>query len=113
MLKFVTLVYWMNTYRYFSFFENLPFGPFGMHLSFRAAWGSQKLPNNDDIWHTCRWDEYLGVLFFFFENLLFWALGTHFFIYLCICSKTLEQPSEVKNGLIMLKFGTPVDWINT
>jgi len=29
----------------------------------------------------------------------------------CVCPKTLEQPREVKNGPIMLKFGTIVDWM--
>jgi len=31
----------------------------------------------------------------------------------CVCPKTLGQPSEVKSGLIMLIFGTLVDWMNT
>jgi len=33
---------------------------------------------------------------------------------MCVCiPKTLRQPREVKNGLIMLKFDTLVDWMNT
>jgi len=31
----------------------------------------------------------------------------------CVFPKTLEQPREVKNSLIMLKFNTLVDWMNT
>jgi len=27
--------------------------------------------------------------------------------------KTLEQPREVKNGLVLLKFGALLDWMNT
>jgi len=30
-----------------------------------------------------------------------------------VLTKTLGQTSEVKNGLIMLKLGTLVDWMNT
>jgi len=33
-------------------------------------------PYHVEIWHTCRLDEYLGILFLFFENLPFWALWT-------------------------------------
>jgi len=28
-------------------------------------------------------------------------------------TKTLGQPREIKNGLVMLKFDTLVDWMNT
>jgi len=35
-------------------------------------------PYHVEIWHTCRLDEYLGILFLFFENLPFWALWTRF-----------------------------------
>jgi len=47
-------------------------------------------------------DEYLGIFFSFFG--LLWDQ---------FISKTLGQPRGVKNGPIMLKFGTIVDWMNT
>jgi len=33
--------------------------------------------------------------------------------HVCVFPKTLGQPREVKNGLIVLKFDTLVDWMNT
>jgi len=45
--------------------------------------------NHVEIWHNCRLDEYL---------LLF---------------KDLGHPREFKNGTIMLKFSTLVNWMNT
>jgi len=77
MLKFGTLVDWMNIWERFLFLKVFLFGPLGPVFSYiflyvlkiLAAQRSQKWPNYVEIWYNCRLDKYLRVLILFFENL--------------------------------------------
>jgi len=48
----------------------------------------------------------LAIIFLFFQIFIFGPVGPFF-------PKDLGHPKELKNGTIMLKFGTLVDWMNT
>ncbi|WP_215897480.1 hypothetical protein, partial [Acinetobacter baumannii] len=65
----------------------------------------------DEIWYTCSLDEYLGVLFSFFENFLILDSGDSVQVQK-MDQKPLGRSREAKNYWIWLKFGTLVP-VNT
>ena len=62
-----------------------------------------------EIRHTSSLGEYLGLFFHFSKALIFGAWGR---VFRQNEARHLEQIKDLKNGSILLKFGTLLPWVN-